>query len=219
MGDTRDFGIAVADADRLNDCYHELSEAFAQRPAVLGDENLLSRHVQATPGNEDWVHRCNSEDVAQRYIRAGLMDRRLPVWIRTASSDDLVDHYQFVTVTNRMISTGLYLTDNLPKGQMEDRPLWIKRADWRVFFDGVITTRYGQLDPTPAPRILSLAHPCEDQIIAMIRVVHAEGSRGRKIPKAVRAKPGFGGVKSETIKCLSVGMFPRVGRAGVKVKE
>jgi hypothetical protein len=58
--------------------------------------------------------------------------------------------------------------------------------------------------------------PSEGEIIAMIRTVHAEGARGRKIAKAVRAKPGFANVKHGCINDLSKGLFTRVGRGGSK---
>ena len=69
---------------------------------------------------------------------------------------------------------------------------------------------------TPLSRAPSVttAPPPDDEIREVIRKVHAKGAKGRAIPKAVRAQPGFEGVPYKVINGLAEGLFPRVGRAG-----
>lgn len=62
----------------------------------------------------------------------------------------------------------------------------------------------------------SNAKKSDEEIRQMIRTVHAEGAKGRRIPKAVRAKPGFERVQWKIINELAEGLFARVGRAGSK---
>lgn len=67
-----------------------------------------------------------------------------------------------------------------------------------------------------APSVKAAPPPPDDEIRQMIRTVHAEGVKGRAIPKAVRAKPGFEAVSYKNINALAEGLFARVGRAGSK---
>jgi hypothetical protein len=215
--DIRDFGIAVAEAIRLNDCYHALSDAFAARPPVEGDDALLTKRLQIyppSPERDEWVHRVNCREVAQFYIRVAILNRDFPLWIRTALTEETVDPYAIVTVTNRMVSTGIYLTENYPKGYLERRPLRVKRTDWEPFFSDAIESRYGEKALTRALSVKAASRPSDDAIRQMIQTVHAEGAKGRAIPKAVRAKSGFESVSYKVINALAAGLFKRVGRAG-----
>ena len=222
MEGTRDFGIAVADAIRLNDCFNEMQDAFAAHPAQPEDYQYLRKKptiTPSTPESEEWIHRVNSAEVAERYIRGGIMDRRFPLWIRTASTEEMVDYYAVVTVESRTLTTGLYMTHTFPRPYLYGRPLWVKSADWRRFFDSTMAERYGVGQPGLGHIANPDARPTKEAITEMIRTVHAEGAKGRAIPKAVRKKPGFEGVKYQTIMELSAGMFARVGRAGSKPRE
>lgn len=215
MHEVRDFGIAVADAIRLNDCFHALFDAFSSRPAIDGEESLLLKNLlifPSTPESKEWEHRVNSEEVAEHYIRAAIINRDFPLWIRTATADEKVDPYAIVTIEHRTIRTGKYRPRNDPMSYLVDRPLWVKEADWRPFFDRAMSDRYGAPLATKAPSVMAPRYPTDKEIIAMIRTVHAEGFKGREIAKAVRSKPGFGQAKHQTIRALSDGLFPRTGR-------
>jgi hypothetical protein len=118
-----------------------------------------------------------------------------------------------------MLSTGAYLTYRHPEPYLYGRPLWVKRSDWQRFFDNTMADRYGTSEPSLGQRAKPHGGPSDDAIKDMIRVVHAEGAKGRAIPKAVRAKPGFHDVEYKVIVALGTGMFPRVGRAGSKRGE
>ena len=141
MNDIRDYGIAVSDAVRLNDCYRELSEALKALPAIDGDEEHYFQGVWATPGNEEWVHSVNSRNVAEIVIRKAILERTLPIWIRLADRDELVDGNAINKVEHNTLAAGAYLTYNQPKSFLEGRPLWIKRADWERFHVHVLSER------------------------------------------------------------------------------
>lgn len=143
-GEPRDYGIAVSDAKRLNDCWHELAEAFQARPALEGDEAYWFQHADASPGNEEWVHQVNSRNVAEIMLRSAIRDRAFPIWLRLADGDVRADPNAITSISHKTLATGLYLTENYPKANLEGRPLWIKHIDWYCFFSGVIASRYGE---------------------------------------------------------------------------
>lgn len=146
----RDYGIAVADAKRLNDCWHELSEAFAARPALEGDEAHWFQQAGASPGNEEWVHQVNSRNVAEIMLRGAIRDRAFPIWLRLAEGEVRADPHAITSVSHKTLATGLYLTENYPKSNLEGRPLWIKNADWHRFYAGLMASRYGEQVAPPA---------------------------------------------------------------------
>lgn len=145
----RDFGIAVSDAKRLNDCWHELAEAFQARPALEGDEAHWLQHAGASPGNEEWVHRVNSRNVAEVIMRGAIRDRAFPIWLRLADGEVRADPNAITSISHKTLSTGLYLTENYPKANLEGRPLWIKNVDWHRFISGVMASRYGEQSTRP----------------------------------------------------------------------
>lgn len=148
--ETRDYGIAVADAKRLNDCWHELAEAFQARPPLEGDEAHWFQHAGASPGNEEWVHQVNSRNVAEIMLRGAIRDRAFPIWLRLADGEVRADPNAIASISHKTLATGLYLTENYPKANLEGRPLWIKNADWHRFFSGVMASRYGEQVAPPA---------------------------------------------------------------------
>ena len=144
MSETRDFGIAVADAKRLNDYYRELTEAFAERPAVSGDTAHWWRATASTDDSDDgraYVHRHNSANVAEALLKTAVANRSL---VRLANRDELVDLNAIATLGHRAIAAGAYLTENHPKSFLEGRPLWIKDSDWCHFFALTMSERYGE---------------------------------------------------------------------------
>lgn len=70
MVEHKNIGLAVSNAKRLNDCFTELSDAIAPRPAVKGDKNFWQFDYAALPSaledaeRENWIHKCGSNDVA-----------------------------------------------------------------------------------------------------------------------------------------------------------
>lgn len=144
MDEYRDFGIAVTDARRLHDCWHELTEAFATRPAREGDEVHWLTRASASPGNEEWVHRVNSRDVAEIMLRGAIRDRAFAIWLRLADGEVQADPNATNSLSHKTLATGRYLTENYPKSNLEGRPLWIKNRDWRRYYAGLIASRYGE---------------------------------------------------------------------------
>jgi hypothetical protein len=147
MVDPIDTGIAVADAVRLNECYHELCEAFAARNVVQGDEPLWTTQAYTSaPQNQDWVHAMNSKDVAVHYLRAAIINREITFWIRTAASEERVDPNAIVTVDRKMLAAGYYYSMHNPTLGINGRPLWVKSNDWDAYRARVFAKRYGEID-------------------------------------------------------------------------
>ncbi len=143
MDDHRDLGIAVTDAVRLHDCRASLAEAFAARPSLDGDTAHWFSRMAATPGNEDWVHKINSRNVADVVLGEAVASGALPIWVRLKDGEHLVDPYGLTNLSRRTLVTGVYLTDNWPKANLEDRPLWVKHQDWQRLFTDIMEQRYG----------------------------------------------------------------------------
>lgn len=152
----KNLGIAVADAKRLNDCYRELSEALAARPE--GDQPHWSSGRSSSVDSAemgDWVHRGNSQNVAEACIRVALSDGALPAWVRREDGESKVDRFALKELNHRTFAAGAYLPDNDRDSDLVHRPLWVKNADWRSFFGHTLKDRYGesgaQADPPVEP--------------------------------------------------------------------
>lgn len=143
MKNITDYSIAVADAIRLNDCYNDLSTAFVNWSVVGSDCGHYYNNTQASADKVDWVRRLNSRRIAASLIRAAILDKLLPIWIRLANSDELADANAITIITNKTLSTGVYLTHNYPKTFLEGRPLWIKQVEWNLFKAAAICDRFG----------------------------------------------------------------------------
>lgn len=214
MDDVRDFGIAVADAIRLNDCFHELNTAFCARPLVDGDEDL-SKHRQFlatpdTPEHREWLHRVTCQEVAQQYIRAAILKRDFSLWIRIATGDEKVDPYAIITVDHRTISAGAYHTFSHPKTYLEGRPLWVKAAEWRRFFERTNDERYGQPVQTTllrAPSVKKGRPPVDDIVLSKADEMHHRGMRGQDIAKHMRLEAGFENVATRDVRALIKGRY------------
>ncbi|MBO9518072.1 MAG: hypothetical protein J7493_08390 [Porphyrobacter sp.] len=140
---TRDFGIAVHDAKRLNDCWAELSEALSQRPSLEGDEALWITRAGATD-NELWVHEMNSRDVATALMQRAIADRTFSIWLRLADSEVQADPQGLASMSHKTLKTGVYESEELPHSDLEGRPLWVKKFEWRRYLDETLARRYGE---------------------------------------------------------------------------
>jgi hypothetical protein len=151
LSDVRDFGIAVKDAVRLNDCYAILNEAFAKRDPVDGDDADWWSQPQTTdtsPEGMDWLHRWRSANVADMTLRRAIANRELPLWVRLEHSDELIDPGAIKEVNRDLIVTGAYLPMNDRQSWLVGRPLWVKRVVWERFFRAVMARRFGD-EPLP----------------------------------------------------------------------
>jgi len=218
MAEIRDFQIAVADALRLNDCYNELREAFSTHPLVDGDDDLLRKRLKilpATTETEAWVHLVNCGEVAERYIRAGIMNRNFPLWIRTATADELVDYYAAATIENRTLTTGVYLSFKDPTPYLYGRPLWVKRSDWRAFFTQTMKERYGIAEPTRAPSHKTGRPPSDIEVLAKADEMRGRKMTARDIAKFMRLELGFENIATRDVRELIRGRYSRTGRGGM----
>lgn len=145
MRDIRDFGIAVADAIRLNDCFNELSRHLAERPAVVGDEPHWHTKAEASAGNEEWVHSVNSRNIAEMMLRCAIEAKRLTLWIRLENSESRVDAHALKEISFRTLRTGSYSPVNPCGDFLNDRPLWIKKPDWQVYLGEAMWDRYQEI--------------------------------------------------------------------------
>lgn len=143
MVEIRDFGIAVSDAIRLNDCFHELTEHLTARPPCEGDAAMWRTKASASPGNEDWVHRTNSRDVAEILLRKAILGRQFDLWVRLQDSELAIDSYAMKDVAHRSLAAGAYLETNESQSFLSGRPLWIKLNDWQRTFSAIVQDRYG----------------------------------------------------------------------------
>ena len=147
MFERKNHGIAVADAKRLSECYHELSEGLAALPALDGDRALweFDWESHAVPDQEDraeWIHRRSSNDVALYVIRGAFRDGRLQLWTYLHSGPAVVDHNELRELTFATFRKGIYLPDNrLIDVGLADRPLWVKNSDWQRFLIGALASR------------------------------------------------------------------------------
>jgi len=146
LSEVRDFGIAVSNANRLNECFKELTDHLIARPAVEGDQPHWATKAFASPGNEDWVHATNSRNVAEMLLRCAVRDGALSFWIRLQNEESAVDSNAIKDLNHRSFTTGAYLVDSDSQSFLCGRPLWIKSNDWREFFDATMLARYGEND-------------------------------------------------------------------------
>jgi hypothetical protein len=212
MDEQRDFGIAVTDAKRLDDCWHELTEALAARPPGDGDEAHHFQRTQASPGNEEWVHHANSRNLAEILLRDAILQRKLPFWLRLREEEALVDSNAIKNVTHKFFTTGRYLTYDRPESYLERRPLWIKNMDWAQFYSGVMASRYGEQAEAALQSKLSNVEgdlPSDDVILAKMHELIGEGRRRDEAAKHIRTVPGFDQVQNEHARRVVRGTLKR----------
>ncbi len=215
----RDFQIAVADAVRLNECYNELQDAFFTHPGLPGDEQYLRRGLvirPATPETETWVHRSNCGEVAERYIRVGIMNRDFQLWIRTANADEEVDYFALGTIDDRTITTGIYITYKHPTPYLYGRPLWVKRVEWRQFFTRTMEERYGVTVMDRAPSFKAGRAPSDSEILAKADEMRGRGLGTYAIAARMRLEAGFENVSTRNVRDLINGRYARTGRSGIR---
>lgn len=170
MTDKRDLGIAVADALRLNDCYHELAEAIASRPSIKGDEALWwsNRATNVdSPEMEDWIHRGKSQNVAESILSATLRDGGLKLWVRRSEGEFEVDRQALKEMNHRTFAAGAYKPINDLDSELVGRPLWIRRGDWTSFLRRTLEVRYGEsvIDASQSSQLApSLDHVVQERL-------------------------------------------------------
>lgn len=174
LAERKNTGLAVPNAKRLNDCYHELSEAIAARPAMNGDRNLWQYDYAALPGGpegaerEHWNHRCGSHDVALVALRGAVRDGHLQVWTYGPHGEAKVDHQELKELTFRTFKSGTYQPDiGLIDCGLADSPLWVKDADWHRFMLNLWAVRYGIDWANPAPPPDTPRMPPEWQFVTL----------------------------------------------------
>ena len=173
MAERKNTGLAVADAKRLNDCYHELSEAIAARPAVNGDRALWEYDwdvlAPVGEGREDWVHRSASRDVALVALRGNVTNGNLQLWTHGQHGEVRVDRHELKELTFRTFKSGTYQPDNrlLDNAGLADCRLWVKEADWHRYMAGLWTERYGIDWANPAPPADKPLLPPEGQFVTL----------------------------------------------------
>jgi hypothetical protein len=152
VAERKNLGIAVANAKRLSECYLYLSEAFAARPSVKGDEpHWISGRSGSvdTAEKRDWVHRGKSQNVAEACIRSALRDGLLPAWVYRDEGEAEVDRFDLRELTHRTLVAGVYLPTNGRESALAGRPLWVKNADWRRYVSKIMLARYGETEQGP----------------------------------------------------------------------
>lgn len=174
MAERKNTGVAFPDAKRLNDCYHELSEAIAARPAAKGDRDLWQYDYAALPGGpegderEAWNHRCGSNDVALVALRSAVTNGNLQLWTYGPNGEAKVDRYELKELTFRTFKSGTYQPDNrLIDCGLADKSLWVKEADWRRFLLDLWAVRYGIDWDNPAPAPGTPLLPSEGQFVTL----------------------------------------------------
>lgn len=160
MSDVRDFGIAVRDAIRLNDCWYQLHQEFAKRPSVDGDADLWWSQANCSePDMADWIHQNRSRNVADMTLRRAIRDRQLPLWVRLESGEELIDLNALKEVNYPLMATGTYQPMNDHGSWLTGRPLWVKSAVWAAFYKSTMIARYGKLEAASVVRDLLLPLP------------------------------------------------------------
>lgn len=175
MAERKNTGIAVPDAKRLNDCYHELSQAIAARPAMKGDRDLWEYDYASLPGGpegaerESWNHRCGGSDVALVALRGAVTNGNLQLWTDGPHGEAKVDRYELKEPTFRTFKSGTYQPNNrlLDSAGLADRPLWVKGSDWHRFMADLWAMRYGIDWANPAPPADALTLPPEGQFVTL----------------------------------------------------
>ena len=175
MAERKSTGLAVADAKRLDDCYHELSGAIAARPAMTGDSDLWQYDYAALPGGPEgaerdaWNHRCRSKDVALAALRGAVTNGVLPLLTYGPHGEAKVDRHDLKEPTFRTFKSGTYQPDNqlLDSARLEDGPLWVKEADWHRYMVDLWAVRYGIDWANPAPPADTPKMPPDGQFITL----------------------------------------------------
>lgn len=168
-------GLAVSNAKRLNDCFNELSEAIAARPAMNGDRDLWAHDYAALPGGPaggeraDWNHRCGSRDVALVALRGAVTSGLLPLWIHCTQGESKADRYALRELTFHTFASGTYQPVNrTPECEgLVDRALWIKERDWRQYLADLWAMRYGIDLAHPAPPADKQLLPPDSQFVTL----------------------------------------------------
>lgn len=207
MEERRDFGIAVADAKRLDDCWRELSGVFAARRPNNFDDVPHFRWPETVPGNEEWVNQLNGELLAEIILDRGIMELEIPIWLRIADRDALVDAKAIKIVTHKTIQTGIYRSYERPKSFLEGHPLWIKLTDWQRFYDSVIASRYVEQGGASNKPLLDL--PSDEEIRAKMHELIEAGNRRDKAAKLIRTFSGFEQVGNEHARRVVAGTLQR----------
>ncbi len=155
MSDVRDFGIAVTDAFRINDCYHQLTDFLSARPSLPGDYDFWKTRAAASPGHEEWVHRVNSRNVAEHLLRQAIMFSNFTLWIRLETVEVPVDRYSIKDICHRSLTAGAYIPINESQQYLYGRPLWAKTTDWFTLFRSIVYERYGEVIESQKPNLAS----------------------------------------------------------------
>lgn len=173
MSERKNTGIAVPDAKRLNDCYHELSEAIAARPAMNRDRDLWAFDYELLSAEHtdpaDYMRRCGSRDVALVALRGAVTNGNLQLWTHGSQGEGKVDRYALKEPTFATFKSGTYQPDNrlLDSARLADRPLWVKEADWSRFMADLWAVRYGIDWANPAPPADKPLMPPEAQFVTL----------------------------------------------------
>lgn len=175
LAERKNTGLAVSDAKRLNDCYHELSEAIAARPEMPGDRKRWHYDYAALEGGpagaerEAWNHKCGSKNIAEDALRGAVTSGNLQLWTNGPNGEAKVDRHELKELTFRTFATGTYQPDNrrLDNAGLAESPLWVKEADWQQYMAGVWTVRYGIDWANPAPPADKPRLPPEAQFVTL----------------------------------------------------
>lgn len=175
LAERKNIGLAVSDAKRLNDCYHELSEAIAARPEMPGDRNRWHYNYAALEGGpagaerDAWNHKCGSKNIAEDALRGAVTSGNLQLWTNGPNGEAKVDRHELKELTFRTFATGTYQPDNrrLDNAGLAESPLWVKEADWQQYMADVWTVRYGIDWANPAPPADKALLPPDRQFVTL----------------------------------------------------
>ena len=207
MEERRDFGIAVADAKRLDDCWRELATAFVARRPSNFDDIPHFRWPEPVSGNEEWVDQLTGELLAEIIVGNGIMALEIPIWLRIADRDARVDTQTIKSVTYKTIQTGRYRSYERPESFLEGRPFWIKLADWQRFYDGVIASCYAEQGGPSNRPLVDL--PSDERIRVKMHELIKAGNRRDKAAKLIRTFPGFEKVGNDHARRVVAGTLRR----------
>jgi sarcosine oxidase delta subunit len=175
LAERKNTGLAVSDAKRLNDCYHEVSEAIAARPEMPGDRDRWHYDYAALPGGpegadrEAWNHSCGSRDIAEDALRGAVTNGNLQLWTHGPHGEAKVDRHELKELTYRTFASGTYQPVNrlLDGAGLAGCVLWVKEADWHRYFANFWTVRYGLDWANPAPPVDKPLLPPESQFVTL----------------------------------------------------
>lgn len=227
MKDRRTTGQAVADAKRLNECYHGLSEAIASLLELPGDRERWHYDYAALPSDlegaarEEWNHKAGSKNIAEDALRGAIESNNLQLWTVGPFGEAKVDRYELKELTFRTFASGTYQPNNLrlDNAALAGSPLWVKDADWHRYMNDLWTTRYGinWTDPAPlgnerAPVVKTGRPPSDEQILRKADEMKARGMDGRTLASQMRLEPGFENVATTYVRELIKGRWKPGGR-------